>query len=690
MNAVVWPRERAGEALTVLARVAKLPTARAATADTHAHAIEAIAGQLGLEAEPMGAAYADIEALLASAGPALVVLPGDRLVALLGSRGRRLVVVGPDHRVRTTDARVVREALCAEVDKLGAPVVDAVLDEARVPTRRRPRARAGLLRESLAGYRVEAGYLLRPAMSAPVAAHVRWTRLVPRLGLLAVAHAAQYGLGILGWWLVGKGALEGRIDRGWLLAWGLVLFSQVPFRLLASWSQGVAAIEAGALLKQRLLAGAVELPSDAVRTQGAGQLLGCILESEAVESLALSGGFSGLVALVELLVASVILALGAGGALHVALLVATLGASALFAWRYLRRRTAWTDSRLAMTHDLVERMVGHRTRLAQQHPERWHDGEDPALARYLELARRMDANAARLVAFVPRGWIVVGLLGLVPAFASGASSLASLAVAVGGVLLAYRALRQMTQGLASLAGAAIAWRAVAPIFQAAERAEPPRELAAPCKRARPAGDVLLEASDLVFRYRTQGDAVLRGCTLKLGAGDRVLLEGSSGGGKSTLGAVLAGLREPESGLLLVDGLDKNTLGQEGWRSRVVAAPQFHENHVFASSFAFNLLMGRAWPPRPADLELAETVCVELGLGPLLARMPAGLQQMVGETGWQLSHGERSRLFVARALLQEGEVVVLDESFAALDPHSLRLAMGCVLARANALVVIAHP
>ena len=171
---------------------------------------------------------------------------------------------------------------------------------------------------------------------------------------------------------------------------------------------------------------------------------------------------------------------------------------------------------------------------------------------------------------------------------------------------------------------------------------------------------------------------------------RVLIEGSSGGGKSTLGGVLAGLREPESGLLLFDGLDQKTLGREGWRRRVVAAPQFHENHVFASTFAFNLLMGRAWPPAPADLALAETICRELDLGPLLERMPAGLQQMVGETGWQLSHGERSRLFVARALLQEGEVVVLDESFAALDPRTLRRSMDCVLSRANALVMIAHP
>jgi ATP-binding cassette subfamily B protein len=71
-------------------------------------------------------------------------------------------------------------------------------------------------------------------------------------------------------------------------------------------------------------------------------------------------------------------------------------------------------------------------------------------------------------------------------------------------------------------------------------------------------------------------------------------------------------------------------------------------------------------------------------------MPAGLQQMVGESGWQLSHGERSRLFIARALLQKADMIVLDESFAALDPENLQRALQCVLERAPTLLVIAHP
>jgi ATP-binding cassette subfamily B protein len=156
-----------------------------------------------------------------------------------------------------------------------------------------------------------------------------------------------------------------------------------------------------------------------------------------------------------------------------------------------------------------------------------------------------------------------------------------------------------------------------------------------------------------------------------------------------LAALLVGLRQPGSGLLVLDGLDRATLG-ETWRRLSTAAPQFHENHVLTGTFAFNLLMGRRWPPSDADLAEAEQLCDELGLSDLLGRMPSGLMQMVGETGWQLSHGERSRLYLARALLQKSELVVLDESFAALDPETLEKCLRCAVKRARTLLVIAHP
>jgi ATP-binding cassette subfamily B protein len=339
-----------------------------------------------------------------------------------------------------------------------------------------------------------------------------------------------------------------------------------------------------------------------------------------------------------------------------------------------------------MTNDLVERMVGHRTRLAQEPRDHWHDGEDQAVERYLDQSAAMDRRGALLMALGARGWTVIGLLGLVPAFVSTSGSPLGLAVSIGGILLAQRALQKLTQGLSHVAGATIAWKQIAPLFQAAARPEQRGALLSVDTKA----TTLIEAHGLAFRYHDRGEAVLRECNLRICAGDRMLLEGPSGGGKSTLASLLVGLRRPASGLLLLHGVDWQTAGSAVWRQQVAAAPQFHENHVLTATFAFNLLMGRRWPPRLEDLQQAEKLCEELGLGELLRRMPAGLMQMVGETGWQLSHGEKSRLYMARALLQGADLIVLDESFASLDPDSLRGALRCVLNRAPTLLAIAHP
>jgi ATP-binding cassette subfamily B protein len=595
--------------------------------------------------------------------------------------------------------RLRRGVVCAVLRRhLEVPLaaeVDRLLVEADVPRWRRARASAAILRERIAPRPISGGWLLRLPPGANLWQQARQARLPSRLFTLVGGHAGQYLLWLLAWWMVGQGALQGRFDPGWLLAWALLLVTLVPFRLLATWSQGRLAVGAGGLLKQRLLYGALRLEPEEIRHQGAGQLLGRVIEAEAVEALALSGGFLGLVAGMEILIAAAVLDLGAGGGTHALLLLAWVAMAILLGWRYYRQRRHWTEGRLTLTHELVERLVGHRTRLAQQMRERWHDGEDQAMARYLERSAAMDRTAAWLMAAVPRGWLCLGLLGLAPAFVAGHGSPAALAIGLGGMLLAYRALHKLATGMWHLAGAAIAWEQVAPLFQAAARPEvgsaPPFALTPVSADGSSDGaPTVIEAHELVFRYRDRGTPVLEGCTLRIRAGDRLLLEGPSGGGKSTLAALLSGLRVPESGLLLLGGLDRQTLGTEGWRRGVVAAPQFHENHVLTETFAFNLLMGRRWPPRPEDVEAAENVCRELGLDDLLSRMPAGLLQLVGETGWQLSHGERSRLYIARALLQGADVIVLDESFAALDPETLRRALHCVLERAPTLLVIAHP
>jgi ATP-binding cassette subfamily B protein len=201
---------------------------------------------------------------------------------------------------------------------------------------------------------------------------------------------------------------------------------------------------------------------------------------------------------------------------------------------------------------------------------------------------------------------------------------------------------------------------------------------------------VIQAHDLVFGYRGRGDVAIQHMNLAVYKGDRVLIEGPSGSGKSTLMALLAGLRLPESGLILLNGLDQATLGSETWRRFIAAVPQFHENHVLTGTFAFNLLMGKCWPPTASDLNEAEIICRELGLGQLLDAMPAGLMQIIGETGWRLSHGECSRLYLARALLQKGDVVILDECFGALDPETRTTALECVIKRVPTVIVIAHP
>jgi ATP-binding cassette, subfamily B, bacterial len=300
--------------------------------------------------------------------------------------------------------------------------------------------------------------------------------------------------------------------------------------------------------------------------------------------------------------------------------------------------------------------------------------------------------------------MLVGLLGLAPAFAAGTGSAGDLAIGLGGMFLANRALTGISGGVSALSRAFVAWGQVAVLFRSAGQpsvtgpylttaqvtGEPGGQVAderstrAPNDRAR-----LVDASQLVFRYRDLGAPVLRGIDLTIYRGDRILLEGASGGGKSTLASLLVGLRPPESGLLLLNGLDRHTLG-DAWQQIATEAPQFHENHILSASLGFNLLMGRHWPATVDELHEAQDLCEELGLGALLKKMPAGMRQMVGETGWQLSHGERARIFLARALLQRAQLTVLDESFAALDPETLEKCLTCALGRTQTLLVIAHP
>jgi ATP-binding cassette subfamily B protein len=296
-----------------------------------------------------------------------------------------------------------------------------------------------------------------------------------------------------------------------------------------------------------------------------------------------------------------------------------------------------------------------------------------------------------LASLAARGWLLIGVAAIgFGAIATGDAKIAPVAIALGGVLLVYRALRSMVNGATRVVAAGRAAWQLRALLRAADRSDPP---VSPRHAVRPEDSsgktALLAAHQVGMSYPGRARPVLVDCSVSLAAGDRLLVLGPSGAGKTTLASLLSGSQQPTHGLLLLDGMDYASL-RGFWRRWVVAVPQFNDNHVFHGSLAFNLLLGREWPPRRQMLVEAEALCRELHLGPLLDKMPAGLEQIVGEVGWQLSHGEQSRLFVARALLQRPDVVILDESFGALDPESLRSCFETVLARARTLVLIAHP
>jgi ATP-binding cassette subfamily B protein len=151
----------------------------------------------------------------------------------------------------------------------------------------------------------------------------------------------------------------------------------------------------------------------------------------------------------------------------------------------------------------------------------------------------MDRTGVLLTALVPGSWLVVGLLGLAPAFASGRASPAELAVGLGGILLAYGALGKLVSGLRYFAGAAISWTQVAALFHAAARPEMPGSPSfAPAlvtdRNGTAAGHEILDAHDLSFRYGDRAEPAFKNLNLTVRAGERLLLEGPSGGGKSTL------------------------------------------------------------------------------------------------------------------------------------------------------------
>lgn len=686
---LAWPRARLADALCELAaragigdRAKEFTTPCASDMDP-GEWLDWAAKHFACEAEPIESTLRDLERDLARAHPSILQVSETSFLTVLDGNERKLRVLTPAGEVRGVALPDICDLIRKPAEQDHRVALASLLESAAIPDGLQARTMRFLLNDQLGNKRFDRCWLLRPHAGANPRRLLRETGVFQNAGVLIGAHTVQYLLWLASWAILGRLSLQGRMDTGWLIAWALLLFTIVPCQVLTTWGQGLFAIGLGGLLKRRLLYGAMRLTPEEMRHHGIGSFLGQALESEAVETLALSGGIAGLLAGIEIVIAGFVL-----GPLAL-LLAAWCVLSIALGYRFFRRYGRWTNVRMDLTQDLVESMVGHRTRLAQQRPEEWHDGEDQALHGYLGASCEVDSKGAWLIAAVSRGWLLAALACLSPGIISGRNSTAQTAVALGGILLAYSGFKKLTWSFSDVAAAWVACKRIAPLFRAAGRPELLGEAAAVQRHSEPA-QKLIEADRLSFRYRPQGSPALQSCSLIIRRGERILLEGPSGGGKTTFASLLTGIRQPESGLVLVQGLDRHTLGDRKWRALVAAAPQFHENHILTETLLFNLLMGRSWPPKAADFEEAETVCRELGLGNLLEAMPSGLLQMVGEGGWQLSHGERSRVYIARALLQDADFVILDESFAALDPENLKIALECTLRRAKTLMVIAHP
>lgn len=704
LSSLVWPQRELGEGLEALLEASGLGGHCRSVVSPGQGDDSVVAQRLAeampsnLEIESVVTSYDEVEDLLVHGGPMIVRQTGGKNTGyflVLESRGRYCRLIGPDHQIHRAKAAVIRRELCAGLE---APVKERsgrLFKSIGISERRRRKAERALMAVSLQGDRIGGIWLVRPVPGSSFPESLRRIGSPARLAAIASAHIAQFCFVVASWWLMGRGVLGGHFDQGWLRAWALMLLTLVLFRVSTAWMQGRLAIDLSELLKLRLLRGLMRLDIDATRHRGAGRFMSWVIEAAAVQDLVLEGSFLAFLAVIEMVLTLGILMVGAAGMAHVGAFSVWFLVTAFLGWGLYRAKDRQTEERLHLTHELTEGMVGHRTRLAQEHSENWHEGEDEALSVYLRALTAQDRWASWMEV-VTTGWPIIAVATLLPAFVTAACSEGKMAVAVGGIILGERALVTFGRGIGRLSDARISWKRVRPIFGAASLASDGApewgagEGVSALPKFKVAGSPVIEARGLSYRGAGRSYPVLDRVDLTVFSGDRVFLEGPSGSGKSTLAALLAGLRNPSGGLLLVNGVDPVSGEAAGWSRHVAVAPQFGENHIFSESLAFNLLMGRNWPAGEEDLLRAQNLCREIGLGELLEKMPSGIHQMVGDTGWQLSHGERCRVYIARALLQGSEVVVLDESLGALDPESRLAVMACVERHARTLLVITHP
>jgi len=196
----------------------------------------------------------------------------------------------------------------------------------------------------------------------------------------------------------------------------------------------------------------------------------------------------------------------------------------------------------------------------------------------------------------------------------------------------------------------------------------------------------VEFDDVSFRYPSRADLpVLQHLQLAAAPGEKIALVGPSGAGKSTIVSLLLRFYEPDSGRLLLDGRDAREIDLAAVRGNMAIVPQ--EVMLFGGSIRENIAYGR---PRASEEEIRAAAerahCHEF-----IARFPEGYDTLVGERGVKLSGGQRQRLAIARALLKDPAILILDEATSSLDSESEALIQQAldVLLEGRTAFIIAH-